>query len=71
MSVNKWFPIKVKKSKHFLWEATSLMGNNVWKLEFQLAVNMITGERFCISNQKPLQSRGENLLGDIGIALLL
>ena len=44
MSVNKWFPLKVKKSK----EVTSLMGNNIWKLEFQLAVYMTTGERFCI-----------------------
>ena len=53
MSLNMCFPFKVKKLKHFLWEVTSLMSNNIWKLEFQLVVYMTTGEGFCISNRKP------------------
>ena len=65
-----WFPLKVKKSKHFLLKVTLLMCYNIWVLEFQLAAGMTTGERFCISNQKPKQCLCENLLGDIGISLL-
>ena len=45
-----WFLLEVEKSEHFLWKVTSLTGNDIWKLEFQLAVYMTTGERFCISN---------------------
>ena len=41
------------KSKHFLWEAISLMGNNFWKLEFQLTIYMTTGES--VSAEKPFE----------------
>ena len=70
MSLNKWFPLKVEKPKRFLREVTLSMGHDIWKLEFQLAVYMTIGKRFCICNQKPKRCRCENLLGDIGISLL-
>ena len=42
-----------KEVKTFPLGSDFVNGERIWKLEFQLAVYMTTGERFCINNQKP------------------